>query len=103
MHHISPSQESEEFLVRNGIPCDACAAAVPQHWLPLAQLYAAMERVDSVTGQPRGYLKMGAFPRLDSVLFTLERRHPYAHTPMALCCHRLVRRTSLCPYHMHLS
>lgn len=37
-----------------------------------------MASIDAVTNQARGYLKMGAFPRLDSVLFTLERRDPCA-------------------------
>lgn len=32
-----------------------------------------MQRPDPVTGKPRGFLRMGAQPRLDSVLFTLRR------------------------------
>lgn len=44
-----------------------------QHWVPLEGLFRAMQRTDAVTGKARGFLRMGAQPRLDSVLFTLRR------------------------------
>ena len=44
-----------------------------QHWVPLEGLFKAMQRIDAVTGKGRGFLRMGAQPRLDSVLFTLRR------------------------------
>ena len=44
-----------------------------QHWVPLEGLFKAMQRTDAVTGKTRGFLRMGAQPRLDSVLFTLRR------------------------------
>ncbi|KAK9904893.1 hypothetical protein WJX75_005037 [Coccomyxa subellipsoidea] len=53
---------------------DTARFKYPPHWVPLTELFEAMKRVDPTTSQPRGYLKMGAFPRLDSVLFTLKRR-----------------------------
>lgn len=34
-----------------------------------------MARVDPATGRPRGFMRMGRHPRLDSVLFTLDVRH----------------------------
>ncbi|EIE19118.1 hypothetical protein COCSUDRAFT_19902, partial [Coccomyxa subellipsoidea C-169] len=53
---------------------DTARFKYPPHWVPLTELFEAMKRVDPTTNQPRGYMKMGAFPRLDSVLFTLKRR-----------------------------
>lgn len=43
----------------------------PPHWVPLEQLYEAMASPDPTTGLPRGFLRLGLHPRLDSVLFTL--------------------------------
>jgi hypothetical protein len=37
-------------------------------------LYEAMSRVDPTTGQPRGFLRLSANTRPDSVLFTLDIR-----------------------------
>lgn len=37
-------------------------------------LYEAMSAVDPTTGQPRGYLRLSANHRPDSVLFTLDIR-----------------------------
>jgi hypothetical protein len=37
-------------------------------------LYDAMGAVDPTTGQPRGYLRLSANTRPDSVLFTLDIR-----------------------------
>lgn len=48
----------------------------PPHWVDLTALHAAMfERVDPVTGRPRGYMIMGASPLAESVLLTLDRRN----------------------------
>ena len=33
-----------------------------------------MARIDPATGRPRGFMRMGRHPRLDSVLFTLDVR-----------------------------
>lgn len=38
-----------------------------------------MARLDSVTGKPRGFLRLGTHPRLDSVLFTIDLRDPAWH------------------------
>lgn len=46
----------------------------PPHWVPLPMLYEAMSAVDPTTGQPRGYLRLSANARPDSVLFTLDIR-----------------------------
>jgi glutathione gamma-glutamylcysteinyltransferase len=46
----------------------------PPHWVPLPMLYEAMSRVDQTTGQPRGFLRLSANTRPDSVLFTLDIR-----------------------------
>lgn len=46
----------------------------PPHWVPLPMLYEAMQYVDPVTGQPRGFLRISARPLLDSVLLTLDIR-----------------------------
>jgi len=46
----------------------------PPHWVPLTMLYEAMSAVDPTTGQPRGYLRLSANHRPDSVLFTLDIR-----------------------------
>jgi hypothetical protein len=37
-------------------------------------LYEAMGAIDPTTGQPRGYLRLSANVRPDSVLFTLDIR-----------------------------
>ncbi|KAK9838104.1 hypothetical protein WJX81_001620 [Elliptochloris bilobata] len=41
------------------------------HWVPVAGLYKAMQARGS-QGERRGYLRVGAHPRLESVLFTLD-------------------------------
>jgi hypothetical protein len=46
----------------------------PPHWVPLPMLYEAMGAIDPATGQPRGYLRLSANVRPDSVLFTLDIR-----------------------------
>jgi glutathione gamma-glutamylcysteinyltransferase len=46
----------------------------PPHWVPLPMLYEAMSSVDPTTGQPRGFLRLSANTRPDSVLFTLDIR-----------------------------
>ena len=46
----------------------------PPHWVPLPMLYEAMGAIDPTTGQPRGYLRLSANVRPDSVLFTLDIR-----------------------------
>ncbi|KAK9817938.1 hypothetical protein WJX72_004545 [[Myrmecia] bisecta] len=53
---------------------DTARFKYPPHWVPLDELYTAMSLVDPTTQQPRGYILMGAQPRLDSVLFTLDIR-----------------------------
>ena len=44
----------------------------PPHWVPLPMLFEAMAPVDSVTGQPRGFMRMSSAHMLDSLLFTLD-------------------------------
>ncbi|WIA42506.1 hypothetical protein OEZ86_008492 [Tetradesmus obliquus] len=53
---------------------DTARFKYPPHWVPLPMLYEAMSRVDPTTGQPRGFLRLSANTRPDSVLFTLDIR-----------------------------
>ena len=75
------------------VTCKLRRAFWLQHWVPLEGLYRTMQRADTVTGRPRGFLRMGAQPRLDSVLFTLRRCGRYALTCKAKrgkhCCEGL--------------
>ncbi len=41
---------------------------------PSSPICSAMARIDPATGRPRGFMRMGRHPRLDSVLFTLDVR-----------------------------
>ena len=43
----------------------------PPHWVPVADLYAAMGRLDPATGKPRGFLELEAMLVPSSALFTL--------------------------------
>ena len=55
--------------------------------VPLAGLYGAMQAPGSM-GERRGYLRLGAYPRLESVLFTLDlhgRCRPPCRRRPALC------------------
>lgn len=52
---------------------DTAAFKYPPHWVPLANLYAAMAPVDPATGKPRGFIKLTANSLAKSALFTLER------------------------------
>lgn len=56
---------------------DTARFKYPPHWVPLTQLYLAMAAVDSATGKARGFIRVGANPRLDSVMFTLNRQNRY--------------------------
>lgn len=42
--------------------------------MPLATLFQAMALLDPATGQPRGYMRLGARPVMDSLLFSLDLR-----------------------------
>lgn len=53
---------------------DTARFKYPPHWVLLEDLYNAMAAVDSVTGKPRGFMRIALAPRLDSVLFTLDVR-----------------------------
>ena len=60
---------------------------------PASAPCSAMARLDPATGRPRGFMRMGRHPRLDSVLFTLDVRD--AHWQQAnrrgapgRCCRR---------------
>jgi glutathione gamma-glutamylcysteinyltransferase len=53
---------------------DTARFKYPPHWVPLPMLYEAMGAIDPTTGQPRGYLRLSANVRPDSVLFTLDIR-----------------------------
>lgn len=57
---------------------DTARFKYPPHWVPLRRLYQAMARVDSATGQPRGYLNISANTQLQSVMFTLNPPNRYA-------------------------
>lgn len=52
---------------------DTARFKYPPHWVPLAQLHQAMAAVDPTTGKARGFIKLAASPKLDSVMFTLKR------------------------------
>ncbi|CAL5224629.1 g7346 [Coccomyxa viridis] len=52
---------------------DTASFKYPLHWVPLESLFRAMQQIDPVTSKARGFLRMGAQPRLESVLFTLRR------------------------------
>ncbi|KAL3134941.1 Glutathione gamma-glutamylcysteinyltransferase 1 [Trebouxia sp. C0010 RCD-2024] len=70
--HFSPvggyHAESDMVLI-----LDTARFKYPPHWVPLKGLYQAMAHVDSATSQPRGFLKIRANPRLESVMFTLNQ------------------------------
>lgn len=53
---------------------DTARFKYPPHWVALEELYKAQAAVDSVTGQPRGFMKLGLPALMDSVLFTLDVR-----------------------------
>lgn len=44
-----------------------------------------MARVDPMTGKPRGFLRLGTHPRLDSVLFTIDLRDPVWQVRRLVC------------------
>jgi glutathione gamma-glutamylcysteinyltransferase len=71
--HFSPiggySPEKDMVLI-----LDTARFKYPPHWLNLEDLYHAMEACDSVTGLPRGFMRLGLPVVLDSVLFTLDVR-----------------------------
>ena len=52
---------------------DTARFKYPPHWVPLAELYQAMAAVDPATGTTRGFIRLTANPKLDSVMFTLNR------------------------------
>lgn len=52
---------------------DTARFKYPPHWVPLAQLHQAMAAVDPATGKARGFIRLAANPKLDSVMFTLKR------------------------------
>lgn len=53
---------------------DTARFKYPPHWVRVSQLYRAMAHVDPTTLLPRGFLRMGRQPRMDSVLLTLDVR-----------------------------
>ena len=64
---------------QRGLLCSGCSMLqarfkYPPHWVPLPMLYDAMSAVDPTTGKPRGFLRLAADARQDSVLFTLDIR-----------------------------
>ncbi|PRW61025.1 Glutathione gamma-glutamylcysteinyltransferase 1 [Chlorella sorokiniana] len=71
--HFSPigGYSAKEDLV---LILDTARFKYPPHWVPLEMLHNAMARIDPATGRPRGFMRMGRHPRLDSVLFTLDVR-----------------------------
>lgn len=62
---------------------DTARFKYPPHWVPLAQLYQAMASVDAVTGKARGFIKLAANDRLNSVMFTLSTPNRYAIDSMS--------------------
>lgn len=52
---------------------DTARFKYPPHWVPLAQLCQAMSAVDPATGKARGFIRLAANPKLDSVMFTMKR------------------------------
>ncbi|DBB18600.1 TPA: hypothetical protein ACH3X3_000227 [Trebouxia sp. C0006] len=52
---------------------DTARFKYPPHWVPMAQLHQAMAAVDPATGKARGFIRLAANPKLDSVMFTLKR------------------------------
>lgn len=76
--HFSPvggyHAESDMVLI-----LDTARFKYPPHWVPLKGLYQAMAHVDSATSQPRGFLKIRANPRLESVMFTLNQPNRCAY------------------------
>ena len=52
---------------------DTARFKYPPHWISLTELYKAMATLDVATGKARGFIKVAANPRLDSVKFTLNR------------------------------
>jgi hypothetical protein len=73
--HFSPvgGYEATKDMV---LILDTARFKYPPHWVPLPLLYDAMAHLDPATGRPRGFMRLGLQPRLDSVLFTLDLRHP---------------------------
>lgn len=71
--HFSPiggySPEKDMVLI-----LDTARFKYPPHWLKLEDVYHAMAACDSVTGLPRGFMRLGLPVVLDSVLFTLDVR-----------------------------
>lgn len=53
---------------------DTARFKYPPHWVPLPALHAAMAPIDKATGRPRGFMRLGSRPLLDSALFTLDVR-----------------------------
>lgn len=71
--HFSPiggySPEKDMVLI-----LDTARFKYPPHWLKLEELYHAMGASDTVTGLPRGFMRLGLPVVPDSVLFTLDVR-----------------------------
>ena len=66
---------------------DTARFKYPPHWVPLAQLYQAMASVDAVTGKARGFIKLAADDRLNSVMFTLSTPNRCAIDSHVMACH----------------
>ncbi|KAL3146796.1 Glutathione gamma-glutamylcysteinyltransferase 1, variant 2 [Trebouxia sp. C0009 RCD-2024] len=77
--HFSPvggyHAESDMVLI-----LDTARFKYPPHWVPLKGLFRAMAHVDSATGRPRGFLKIRANPRVESVMFTLNQPNRAWHS-----------------------
>ncbi|KAL6784992.1 hypothetical protein ACKKBG_A01995 [Auxenochlorella protothecoides x Auxenochlorella symbiontica] len=71
-HHspVGAYSEAEDLV----LILDTARFKYPPHWVPLPMLYRSMARIDKATGRPRGFMRLGHRPRLDSVLFTLDLR-----------------------------
>ncbi len=73
---------------------DTARFKYPPHWVSLSALYKAMASLDAVTGKPRGFIRIGANPRLDSVMFTLNKPNRCAFFMLSLA-----PITTICQWH----
>ncbi|KDD74482.1 phytochelatin synthase, partial [Helicosporidium sp. ATCC 50920] len=67
---------------------DSARFKYPPHWVPLPLMYAALAELNRATGLPRGYLRLGSQPLLQSLLFALDVRDP----AQASIARRFIRR-----------
>ncbi|RMZ52137.1 hypothetical protein APUTEX25_001527 [Auxenochlorella protothecoides] len=64
-HHspVGAYSEAEDLV----LILDTARFKYPPHWVPLPMLYRSMARIDKATGRPRGFMRLGHRPRLDSL------------------------------------